>query len=86
MTVLSPGPSWLNSRKSRTTRFCLHEGESGWSVNPLHRLSSADPFIKKQSDETKVAVYKRIGQAILPDLFDLQPGVVADRVKSKIER
>jgi hypothetical protein len=42
--------------------------------------------VEKPSRDTKVKVYKRIGQAILPNLFDIQPGVVADRIKSKIER
>jgi hypothetical protein len=45
ITVLSPGPSWLNSRKSRTTRHYSHKGKTGRSVNPSYRLSSADPSI-----------------------------------------
>jgi hypothetical protein len=34
----------------------------------------------------KVKVYKRIAEVILPDLYELDPGVVGDCIKSKLER
>ncbi|KAF8074111.1 hypothetical protein FPV67DRAFT_1650802 [Lyophyllum atratum] len=37
------------------------------------------------SGETKVTVFKRIGEKILPELFAVDPTVIADRVKSKVE-
>ncbi|GLB45646.1 hypothetical protein LshimejAT787_2500380 [Lyophyllum shimeji] len=37
------------------------------------------------SGETKVTVFKRIGEKILPELFAVDPTVIGDRVKSKVE-
>ncbi|KAF8811785.1 hypothetical protein BYT27DRAFT_7208178 [Phlegmacium glaucopus] len=37
------------------------------------------------SGETKVTVYTRIAEAILPELFAVNPNTVRDRVKSKLE-
>jgi hypothetical protein len=45
----------------------------------------ADVFPQNTSIEAKVMVYKRIGQAVLPDLFTLDPNVIADRIKGKLE-
>ena len=42
-------------------------------------------FPQNTSGETKVTVYKRIGHAILPQLFAMDPNVVADCVKGKLE-
>jgi hypothetical protein len=44
-----------------------------------------DVFPQNTSGETKVMVYKRIGQAVLPDLFTVDPNVIADRIKGKLE-
>lgn len=40
---------------------------------------------KNSSGDTKIKVYKRIGQKILPDLYALDEDTVASRVKGKIE-
>ncbi|KAF8814097.1 hypothetical protein BYT27DRAFT_7250358 [Phlegmacium glaucopus] len=37
------------------------------------------------SGETKVTIYTRIAEAILPELFAVNPNTVRDRVKSKFE-
>ncbi|GLB43921.1 hypothetical protein LshimejAT787_1501050 [Lyophyllum shimeji] len=37
------------------------------------------------SKETKVTVFKRIGEKILPELFAVDPTVIGDRMKSKVE-
>jgi hypothetical protein len=46
---------------------------------------SSDGFSQNTSGETKVTVHKHIGQVVLPDLFTLDPNVVADHVKGKLE-
>jgi hypothetical protein len=48
-------------------------------------LTLPDNGVKNTSGETKVTVYKRIGEVVLPDLFKINPGVVGERVKSKVE-
>jgi hypothetical protein len=42
-------------------------------------------FSQNTSGERKVTVYKRIGQALVPNLFAINPNVVADRMKGKLE-
>jgi hypothetical protein len=56
-------------------------------VSPIFAMlkPSLDAFSQNTSGERKVTVYKRIGQAVLPDLFTLDPNVVADRIKGKLE-
>ncbi|KAG6878044.1 hypothetical protein C0992_008712 [Termitomyces sp. T32_za158] len=55
------------------------------AVNNYKVLFGKKDKTENTSGETKVTVYKHIGQKILPELFDLDAGTVADRIKSKIE-
>ena len=45
----------------------------------------ADVFPQNTSGETKVMVHKHIRQAVLPDFFTLNPNVIADHIKEKLE-
>jgi hypothetical protein len=42
-------------------------------------------FPQNTSGETKVMVHKRIRQVLLPNLFSVDPNVVADHIKGKLE-
>ena len=42
-------------------------------------------MVKNTSGDSKAKVAKRMGQAILPELYKIHPKVVGDRVKGKID-
>lgn len=48
-------------------------------------LSTVDMSLKNTSGDSKAKVAKRMGQAILPELYKIDPKVVGDRMKGKID-
>ena len=48
-------------------------------------FSITDTFSKNTSGDSKAKVAKRMGQAILLEFFKINPKVVGDRVKGKID-
>ncbi|KAJ7733551.1 hypothetical protein DFH07DRAFT_700691, partial [Mycena maculata] len=46
---------------------------------------SAQPAPQGTKGDSKIIVYKRIGQKILPDLYETAPNTLAKRVKGKAE-
>jgi hypothetical protein len=44
-----------------------------------------ETFSQNTSRDSKAKVAKRMGQAILPDLYLINPKVIGDRVKGKID-
>lgn len=43
-------------------------------------------LLQNTSGDTRTAVFKRIAQAIMPDLFTLDPGSITDRLRARLER
>ncbi|KIK00664.1 hypothetical protein K443DRAFT_132596 [Laccaria amethystina LaAM-08-1] len=78
-----------------------HIPEINWSANDSSAVWALLAEIKKNenyrilyrkkdvtentSGETKVTVYARIAKAVLPELFALNPNIVHNRIKSKLE-
>lgn len=47
---------------------------------------SLNLFRQNTSGECKTTVYRRVGKALFPDLYNQEPTTVGDRMKSKVER
>lgn len=79
----------MSLRKLRTIKFYLgkktqHEVNSASDKFGLD--DSLNLFRQNTSGERKTTVYRRVGKALFPDLYNQEPTTVGDRMKSKVER